>query len=284
MSYSAFVLRIPNIGRREEELAVSALPPKRGGRYVLAHQGRLVSQIEIFHNQIRMHDGILRVASIGGVCTHPDYRNQGLTSHLLEYCTRKSVQEGARLMLISGARGVYTRLGNVPHGRFTYFSLSPEQSSSWRSAPPDLVLRRLTGADTLPVSRLYQAEPVHYIRQHGDYSAALHNPLENTYVYADQWIVERAGQAMAYLFLGLPWECELEAGMRHVSEYAGSRLALVDALNALLTTGNLRETLLASRLARYGTDATAAGLWRLRSGGPFGWSYPADRRLPWLYA
>ena len=151
-------------------MVASTIPPKRGGRYVLAHQGQLVSQIEIFHDQIRMYDGILRVASIGGVCTHPDYRNQGLTSHLLEYCTRKSVQEGARLMLISGARGVYTRLGNAPHGRFTYFSINPGQSSSWRPTPTDLVLRRMTSADTLPVSRLYQAEPVHYIRQHADFS------------------------------------------------------------------------------------------------------------------
>ena len=49
------------------------------------------------------------------------------------------------------------------------------------------------------------------------------------------------GQAMAYLLLGSPWEFELGAGIRHVSEYAGSRLAMVDALKTLLTTSNLQE-------------------------------------------
>ncbi len=65
--------------------------------------------------------------------------------------------------------------------------------------------------------------------------------MENPYVYADQWIVERAGQAVAYLFLGSPWEFELGAGIRHVGEYSGSRLAMVDTLKTLLTTGNLQE-------------------------------------------
>ena len=231
----------PEVISKKEEVVASYIPPKRGGRYVLADQGKLVSQIEIFHDQIMLYDGTIQVASIAGVCTHPDYQNKGLASHLLDHCTGKLVQEGARLMLISGAHGIYTRLGNVPHGRYSYFSIKPGQSSSWRPTPTDLVLRRLTGADTLPVSRLYQAESVHFIRQNSDFSAALHHPLENTYVYADQWIVERSGQAVAYLFLGSPREFELGAGIRRVGEYAGSRLAMVDALEALLATSNLQE-------------------------------------------
>ena len=225
----------------KEEVLTSYIPPKRGGIYVLAHQGKLVSQIDVSHDQIRIYDGTIRVASIGGVCTHPDYQNKGLASHLLYHCAGKLVQEGARLMLISGAHGIYTRLGNVPHGRYIYFSIKPEQSSSWRPTPTDLVLRRMTSADILPVSQLYQAESVHFIRQKSDFSEALHDPLRNTYVYADQWIVESSGQVMAYLFLGSPWEFELEAGIRHVGEYAGSRLAMVDALKTLLTTTNLQE-------------------------------------------
>ena len=225
----------------EDEVIARYIPPERGGIYILAHQGKLVSQLEVFHDQIRITDGTIRAASIAGVCTRPDYQNKGLASHLLHHCTGKLVQERARLMLISGARGVYTRLGNVPHGRFIHFSIKPGQSSSWRPTPADLVLRRMTNADTLPVSRLYQTEPIHYVRQESDFSEVLHDPVGNTYIYADQWIVERSGQVMAYLFLGSPWQFELEAGIRHVSEFAGSRLAMVDALKALLATSNLQE-------------------------------------------
>ena len=230
----------PEVIIDQDELT-SYTPPSRGGTYVLAHKGRLVSHISISHNQIRMYDGIIRVASIGGVCTHPDYRNKGLASRLLEFCTRKLAQEGARLMLISGGGGIYTRQGNVPHGRFMYFSIKPGQISSWRATPVDLMLRRMTCDDALRVSQLYQAEPVHFIRQKSDFSEALHNPLRNTYIYADQWIVARSGQGVAYLLLGSPWEHELGEGIRHVGEYAGSRLAMVDALKSLLTLSNLQE-------------------------------------------
>jgi len=225
----------------EAEILANYVPPKRGRIYILAHEGKLVSQIWTFHDRIKMYDGHIQAGSIGGVCTHPDYQGRQLASHLLEYCTQQLVDEGAKLMLISGAHGIYTRLGNVPHGRYLSFAIKPEQSSQWRSAPADLVARRATSADTLICNMLYQAEPVHFVRQNSDFSVALQDPIRDTYTYADRWIIERSGQALAYLFLGSPREVELGAGIRHVGEYAGSRLALADALNTIMTTSALKE-------------------------------------------
>jgi len=227
----------------EEEILAKYIPPRRGGTYVLVRDGKPVSQIGIFHDQLKMYDGTIRTGSIGGVCTHPDYRRQGLASHLMEHCTQQLVKEGARLMLISGDEGVYMRLGNVFQGKYIYFSVKPGRGSQWRSTPADLVLRRATDADALICSQLYQAEPVHFVRQKSDFVRAVHDPMSNTYVHADQWIIERSGQAVAYLFLGFLWGLPdgLGSGIRHVGEYAGSRSALVDALNLLITTGNLKD-------------------------------------------
>src|SRR5574339_609870 len=207
----------------EEEILAGYLPPRRGGTYAIFDQGRPVSQIGIFHDQIRVYDGIIRAGSIGGVCTHPYHRRQGLASRLLEHCTEQLVKEGARLMLISGDEGIYTHAGNVPQGKFMYFSIKPEQKVQWRDAPADLLLRRATGADALLCSQLYQAEPVHFIRQPSDFSAALQDPLRNTFIHADPWIIERAGQGVAYIFLGFNWGDDPDSGTRHVGEYAGSR-------------------------------------------------------------
>src|SRR5574341_2236192 len=82
----------------EEEILANYVPPRRGGTYVLVHQGQPVSQTGIFHDRIKMYDGTIRAGSIGGVCTHPDYRGQGIASHLLEHCRQQLVKEGARLM------------------------------------------------------------------------------------------------------------------------------------------------------------------------------------------
>jgi len=189
----------------EAEILATYVPPKRGGTYILAHQGKPVSQICTFHDRLRMYDGGIRVGSIGGVCTHPDYRGKHLASHLLEYCTQQLADEGARLMLISGAHGIYTRLGNVPHGRFISFSFNIEHSGQWRSTPADLVVRKATEADALICNQLYQAESIHFIRRKSDFSAVLHNPMSFPYIHAEQWIIERSGQIVAYLFLGIEW-------------------------------------------------------------------------------
>jgi hypothetical protein len=88
---------------------------------------------------------------------------------------------------------------------------------------------------------LYQAEPVHFVRQKSDFSLALEDPIRNTYVHADPWVIERAGQMVAYVFLGINWGARPDGGIRHIGEYAGSRVALVDAIPALMTKGKIRE-------------------------------------------
>jgi len=233
----------PEITHEEEKILARYVPPRRGGTYALFHEGKPVSQIGIFHDQLKMYDGTIRTGSIGGVCTHPEYRKQGLATRLMEHCTQQLRKEGARLMLISGDKGVYMRLGNVFQGKYMYFSTQLGQGKAWRSTTSDLAIRRASEADALLCSQLYQAEPVHFVRQKSDFSTALHDPAMNLYIHADPWIVERAGKAVAYLFLGIPWHLQgkPDSGIRHVGEYAGSRVALADALPVLMTTGNIKE-------------------------------------------
>lgn len=224
---------------KEEQILASYVPPRRGGTYVIAHEGKPVSQIGIFHDQIRMYDGKISTGSIGGVCTHPDYRGQGLASRLLEHCTNQLVKEGARLMLISGDGPVYTRAGNVLHGKYMYFSMKPGQGNPWRSTPADFLLRKATPADAVLCSQLYQAEPVHFVRRVSDFAPALQDSVRNNYISAEAWVMERAGRATAYLFLGIPWGEKPDSQIRHIGEYAGSRIALADAIPLLMAISNL---------------------------------------------
>jgi len=88
-------------------------PPERGGWAVMLtasgpQQGQVVSQIGMDHHTVAFTGSALPIGSIGGVSTHPEYRNHGLAGRLLSYCTATLQREGARLLLISGDRG-YTR-------------------------------------------------------------------------------------------------------------------------------------------------------------------------------
>ena len=102
-------------------------------------------------------------------------------------------------------------------------------------------MRRATPADALACSRLYAAEPVHFARTYADFAEALEDPPGNTYVYADRWLIERDGEAVAYVCLGSLWHEALPNGIRHTGEYAGSRRALVAAIGTLFAVGGVRE-------------------------------------------
>lgn len=236
---SCLCFNIPEIENKES--SGNYAPPKRGGTYAFLYEGRPVSQIGIWHDRIKMYDGTIRTGSIGNVCTHPDFRGHGLANRLMAHCAQQMHKEGARLMLISGDRGLYTRMGNVLHGRFVYFSIEPKQGNQGGHRSTDIVIRKAVPADALLFSRLYEAEPVHYIRRKSEFMPALENPIGNIYLHAGAWMIERSGQALAYLFLGVPYGLDPDAGIRHVSEYAGSRLALAEALPSIVETGNLRE-------------------------------------------
>lgn len=206
--------------------------------YLFAHKGRPVSQISIFYTPLRLLDGAIRVGSIGGVCTHPDYRGYRLASRLMEHCTRQLVQGGAGLMLISGGRGLYTRLGNVQSGKYATFRLPSGQVPP---PPASIRLRPVQPSDGALCSRLYQAEPAHFPRSFAVYERSF-RPHEIGF-HAEEWIVELEGQPAAYLLLSIPWDFidQPQAGVRSTCEFAGSRVALSGAFAAALAQPGFRE-------------------------------------------
>ena len=206
-----------------------------GETHVIACQGKPVSQISLFHTLLLVQGSAVQVGSIGGVCTHPDYRGHGLASLLMGHCADRLLAGGARLMLISGERGLYTRLGCARVGRYASFTLRPGQLGP---APARVRLRPAQAADALACSRLYQAEAVHFSRPLERFTRRLAHP---EYTAAENWLVELDGRPAAYLLLRLPWEYlhNPQAGVRSLEEYAGERLAIAAAL-AQMSLAELR--------------------------------------------
>jgi len=217
-------------GAAEENETISMLPS--GDTYAIFSQDKPVAQIGIFHERLHVNENVIHIGSIGGVCTHPEHRGQGLASQLMETCTQQLVKEKASLMLISGDRGLYLRLGCVPAGLFNRFTL---RAGPIRAGLDGLTLRPVTPADAALCSRLYQSEAAHFARPIDRFAEALHDPW--SYLLSAGWIVALSGQPVAYFILGLPWEYSdrPEAGVRAITEYAGSRTAIAHALGRLLS-------------------------------------------------
>jgi GNAT superfamily N-acetyltransferase len=230
----------------EQELLASCIPPRRGGLQVICHRGAPICQIGITHGRVSMYGSDLRIASIGSVCTHPDYRGQGLAGRLLEYCMQKLKADGARLALISAVRSLYTRAGCVPAMDLNLVRLEPGQPLDGLR---DLLLPRTSGLSFRPMTevdvalcaRLYQMEPVHFVRGVEDFTEHFSHLEE--FPQAEDWIFEVEGRPVAYAILSLPWEVRQDpgAGLREVFEYAGSRVALVAGLAEVVARQGLQE-------------------------------------------
>lgn len=232
--------REPAGGAAEGEETPSDEPvyESRGETHIIAAQGRPVSMISIFHERLHACGGLIRIGSIGGVCTHPHFRGHGLATRLLEHCTRRLAEGGAQLLLISGGRGLYTRAGCTPAGRFAGFCLRPGE------APPPgrgVVLRPLETGDALDGSRLYQTGQACFERSLAQFTSSFSRPPGG--YHAEQWMVEMDGRPAGYLLLTVPWEYvgRPELGVREVFEYAGSSLALAGGLAAALHRPGIRE-------------------------------------------
>jgi GNAT superfamily N-acetyltransferase len=186
-------------------------------------QGKVVSQIGVFRSQVLFGGSRLRIGSIGGVSTHPEFRQRGLARSILEYCARQLHGDGIPLMLISGERGLYTRTGNVGAMKFSYFCLQSGQVKRPEYLPA-VSVRQFSKGDASILARLYQLEAVGFRRRNKNF--------DDDFSPGDLWIVEKDGSPEAY-FVRMPWYSE--PGNLEIVEYAGSRLALAAGLFQMLT-------------------------------------------------
>ncbi|SFL54599.1 Acetyltransferase (GNAT) domain-containing protein [Paenibacillus sp. 1_12] len=114
-------------------------------------EGRLVSFMGLVPFVIHTGGARLNVFSMGAVCTHPDYRGQGIAGQLLDRCKQHVDEAGASLLFISGDRSLYTRVHCYPFGSTEHFTLDTEGAVRLKAAVSAL----LTG-DSPIESRSFQ--------------------------------------------------------------------------------------------------------------------------------
>jgi hypothetical protein len=85
---------------------------------------------------------------------------------------------------------------------------------------------------------LHQTEGVRFVRPTG---FASHLPFWCDLNHPETWLIESGNQPVAYAMLSLGWPRDGTRHVRILDEYAGSRVALVDALPALVAAGGIDE-------------------------------------------
>ncbi|MBI3947203.1 MAG: GNAT family N-acetyltransferase [Armatimonadetes bacterium] len=196
--------------------------------HVVKEGGRVVSHVGVSIRDASVLGCRLRTASVGAVCTDPAARGKGYASRLMEAARRSAVAEGASLMLISGGRGMYHRLGFVNVGSFRLLLAARARLP----APGPGLRLSACGADNVPaLLRLYQSRPVRFERPLEDWERLLgarmlmDRPSECLGVWEGNALVAYAGVQVPNA-RGRP-------SLPRVLEHAGSESALFETLAAI---------------------------------------------------
>jgi predicted N-acetyltransferase YhbS len=211
---------------------------RRAGRVpketrIIVADGKPVSHVRIVYNHLSVHGAKVKVASFGGVCTHPDYRGRGIATELLDACVRDAAEAKAAVGIISGRRGLYRRAHAVPAGPVWEANVRAGTRSRKRSA---VSVRQAGPDDWSALARLHQAEPVRFVR-----TARFYQQVASHRHHRGVWLVEHQGRPAAYLCLSRIWGTPRGHPVRALAEYAGARAALVDAFAPLCREAGLSE-------------------------------------------
>ncbi|MBO3803134.1 MAG: GNAT family N-acetyltransferase [Candidatus Brockarchaeota archaeon] len=224
--------------------------------------GKVVSLVGMSVNDVIIMGCKTRVVCIGSVCTHPEYRNKGLASKLMEDAANKAVQDGASLMLVSGDRGLYRRFGCVNAGIYRWYSVKRSQLNAPGGG---FVIRKYREEDVFDIVKLHQLEPVRFVRTYDDFKALLEakrlcDQISETYVAL------RNGQVVAYVCLQLPRSRDLPLA---ILEYGGSRFSIFKTLGDLMDEVGTESAIVRTTSAEVELDHLMVCAGAKRSAGDF---------------
>lgn len=223
------VFRPNGAGRLEIQYPLMFAPKNLDHLLVMVEDGKVVSHVGTLTRDVSILGHQLKTISIGAVASRSTHRGGGLATQLMEAAIRKGREEGSHLMLISGGRGLYRRLGATRAGQYAGFKA---HRSVLPSGPVDIALA--TESDIPGMTRLYAHEPVRYSRSTADFRLNL----------GSNWNVDRGGELftitgkgilLAYVATQRPNPAlPKEANHIRLVELAGSRVAIAQALPALM--------------------------------------------------
>ena len=204
---------------------------------VVAEDGKVVCHVGMIERSASVAGCRVDVACIGAVATYDAYRGRGFASHTFQDCCDKAAADGVDLMLISGGRGLYTRVGCRPIGQDWDFVLDASNVGGLRSPENATLAVTPVGVERAADLRvLYQSEPVRFLRPADDWRMAFESHVVMARP-AEYWGIVAGERSIAYLIVNPPSALRRAPGdppTARVAEYAGDRAAIVAVLPRLL--------------------------------------------------
>lgn len=209
---------------------------------IVVEDGSVVCHVGMTERHASLAGCGIDVACIGAVSTLDQYRGRGFASRAFQDACSKAAGDGIDVMLISGGRGLYTRVGCREVGRDAVFTITRDALSSLRDAPnarreAPYALAQVSAQQIDGLRALYQREAVRFLRPLEDWEMAFDcGIVMNT--ASDFWGLSAGGTLLAYFVVHQPDKVRRRGPdaptTLRVVEFAGERTAVVAALPRLL--------------------------------------------------
>lgn len=193
-------------------------------KWVLKSGGRFATHVGVFPFTVFVGAKKLKVAGIGAVATHPDFRGQGLMKRLMKHVMREVSRGGYDLSVLWGEKALYE-----PHG---YRRASPQEQflisrGAFGKVPADTRVRPAAPRDYPEMDRLFSRHPFRTERTK-DHYISLARRFQKGLPRAF-WVLEEKGKIRSYVLILKRGRKELEA-----AEWGGDEAGVIGLFGAVL--------------------------------------------------
>lgn len=170
----------------------------------------------------------VKAGLMGAVATDPAYRGKGLASALVQRALWSAREDGADIMLISGNRTLYERIGAADVGRYAAVEVAAD--AAVKLARPGYSFAPVEWDDLDVLAELYTHRRAFFLRTQEDWSEAW-TGYRNGVRKGGLFKVLSDDEIVAYLVAGEP----NKDGRSDIAEWGGSENAMLSALSELIT-------------------------------------------------
>ncbi|MFW5976743.1 MAG: GNAT family N-acetyltransferase [Bacillota bacterium] len=205
-------------------------------------EGKIISHNGIKKHNIMIYGHQLSFASMGAVCTDPDYQGQGIATKILNNIFENLKRENISLLTISGARSLYTRQGAVlTSGKKEYLIDKTLEVNHNRN------IKYYFDRNKVPehineITKIYHKEPVRYQRKRWEFPLLIEAmPAVHDVPYPPDYAVlsmAKDQEIQAYI-IGYFKDEQFK-----IIEYSGERSAVFKGLSYLQLENNISEILI----------------------------------------
>lgn len=199
---------------------------------VFEDNGAVVAHVGMTQRGVSILGCELRVACVGAVATDDAFRGRGLATQLMDAARAQAQSDGVDLMMISGGRGLYRRMGAVDVGCDFKLRIPCAQTDESSAVS----VRPFTPGDLPACKAAYANKPVHFLRPDSDWDhcwtshvLALRKTAFTIITHNDK----TCGYIITY--------SENDGATHRVAEFAGSPPDIASALSPLTNLLNAQE-------------------------------------------